>query len=76
MCIALGVSIVLAYSVRRLNRLMNIAIDLICIIPASAMFNIRMTNFIRKEDILSKIDRLWLCISYKLLFELEGDGIG
>jgi len=55
---------------------MNIAIDLICIIPASAMFNIRMTNFIRKEDILSKIDRLWLCISYKLLFELEGDGIG
>jgi len=39
---------------------MSIAIHLICIIPASAMFNMRMTNFIRKYEILSKIDQLWL----------------
>lgn len=50
--------LILMYNVWQLKRLMNITINLICIIPASAMFNVRMTNFIRKKAILSKIDRL------------------
>jgi len=58
LCAAIGVALALMYNVIHLKRQMNIVINLVCIIPNSAMFSIRMTSFIRKEAILAKIDQL------------------
>lgn len=55
-CLALFV--VMLYNIITLQRMMHTVINLICAIPASAMYRMPMTNYIRKEGILAKMDKL------------------
>ena len=55
-CVALMV--ILVYNVITLRRKMYTVIELICAIPTSTMYKMKMTNYIRKEGILAKMDQL------------------
>jgi hypothetical protein len=55
-CLALLVMLVC--NVITLRRKMYTVIELICAIPSSAMYKMKMTNYIRKEGILGKMDKL------------------
>jgi hypothetical protein len=55
-CISLVV--ILIYNVITLHRVMYVVIDLICAIPSTAMYKMNMTNYIRKQNILAKMDKL------------------
>jgi hypothetical protein len=50
--------IILIYNVLTLYRVMFIVINIICAIPTTAMYKMAMTNYIRREDILAKMDKL------------------
>ena len=50
--------VILLYNVITLRKKMHIVIDLICAIPSTAMYKIAMTNYIRNEGILIKMDKL------------------
>lgn len=57
-CLAVALTVALVVNVLRLAKQMRILLQLVCILPPSAMYKIRMTNYIRKQDILAKIDKL------------------
>jgi len=57
-CLSLVILVALVVNIIKIRRKMNIVIQLICLIPTSAMYKMKMTNFIRKESILDEIDKL------------------
>lgn len=50
--------VVLLYNILTLQRMMHTVINLICAIPVTAMYRMPMTNYIRRENILTKMDKL------------------